>query len=207
MSVKTMKVSVCILFACALSGCAALFTPEVEVALLKLERGQYALDKTHASLLFKVSHMGLSTFVGRFNEMDASLDFNPEKPLESQLQAVVNMATVDVNNTALSDMLRGGSWFNTEAYPQATFTTVSVIQTSEHTFTFKGMLTFLGNTQSVNVDVTFHGGANVLLTGKYTLGFSATTTFKRSDFGMTTYIPAVGDEITLEAHAEFQKTN
>ena len=58
----------------------------------------------------------------------------------------------------------------------------------------------------MTLDVTFNGGADSLLTGRYTLGFAATGTLLRSTFGLGAYAPAVGDEVTLEIHAEFQRT-
>ena len=57
----------------------------------------------------------------------------------------------------------------------------------------------------ITVSATFHGGANNILSGKYTLGFSAQSTFSRSDFGMDKYVPLVGEEVTIEVYAEFLK--
>jgi len=72
-------------------------------------------------------------------------------------------------------------------------------------FDFTGNLDWRGIVKPLTVSVTFHGGANNILSQKYTLGFSAQGSFLRSDFGMDAYIPIVGDNIELEVFAEFQK--
>jgi polyisoprenoid-binding protein YceI len=183
----------------------SLLTPSVETRLQDLRSGQYQIDKKHVSLIFKIGHMNLSTFVGRFNEVDATLDFDPANVAATRLDANVNVASVDVNNPDLEESLRGSSWFDTKQYPQATFTTLKVEPKDGNTFRFAGNLTLHGVTAPVTLDVTFHGGATNMLTSYYTLGFSATGTIKRSVFGMDSYIPMIGDDVALEVYAEFQK--
>jgi len=96
-----------------------------------------------------------------------------------------------------------GTWFNQAKHPQARFSTLSVRQIQGIEFEFTGNLEWRGVTKPVVLLVTFHGGANNVLSGKYTLGFSAQGSFKRSEFGMDAYIPLVGDEVVIEAEAEF----
>jgi polyisoprenoid-binding protein YceI len=170
-----------------------------------LEKGAYQLDPAHVTVLFKINHMGLSTFVGRFNKVDASLEFDPANIAAARLSAVINIASIDVNNTSLEDTLRGGSWFDTEKYPQAFFTTSHVSVIDRDTAVFTGNLTLHGVTAPIDLTVHFNGGANNMLTGFYTLGFSATSTFNRSAYGIDYLIPAIGDQIDLEVFAEFQQ--
>jgi len=191
-----------------LSGCSYLLTPSVEPQITQLEKGQYQLDPEHTTVLFKVQHLGLSTYVGRFNDMSASLNFEPNKMAQSSLQAKVQTNSVDVNNKSLEDTLRGDSWFHTEQFPEAVLKTLSVTPTDkDNQFQFNAELTLLGVTKPVTLNATFHGGANNMLTGFYTLGFSATGSIKRSDFGMDQYIPMVGDRVDIEIYAEFQKVD
>ena len=76
---------------------------------------------------------------------------------------------------------------------------------SDNDFKFTGNLDWRGVVKPIELTVTFHGGANNILTQKYTLGFSDKGSFKRSDFGMDAYIPLVADEINLEVFSEFQR--
>jgi len=187
------------------AGCVSLLTPKVEQEVAQLKSGSYGLDQSHAALLFKVQHLGLSTYVGRFNTLDASLEFNPGKLAETRLTALVDMASIDINDESLAKRIRGPQWFNVGKYPQAKFSTLEVKPLSENRFGFIGQLDWRGIIKPITLTVTFHGGANNILTGKYTLGFSAEGHFNRSDFGLDAYLPLVGDRIELEGHAEFQK--
>lgn len=192
-----------------LTSCASLLAPlvapKVKTDIASLRAGQYSLDKSHAAVLFKVQHLGLSTYVGRFNELDASLEFNPDNIAAAKLSAVIEMASLDINDDDLKRDLMGRSWFNQKAYPQASFTTLRVNPVSENTFDFVGELNWRGVRRPIVMTAVFHGGANNVLTGKYTLGFSAAGRFKRSDFNMGDFVPLVGDEVTIEAFAEFQR--
>jgi len=189
----------------SLSSCIAWLAPDVEVELTELRAGQYSLDKYHASLLFKVQHLGLSTYVGRFNDFDASLDFDPENMADAKLDAVIEIESLDINDPGLKLDLMERAWLDQANYPQAVFSTVSVEPISENSFEFVGNLDWRGVVKPVSMEVTFHGGADNLLTGKYTLGFSAKGSFSRSDFGMDAYSSMVGDEVQIETYAEFQR--
>jgi len=194
---------VCILV--SLTGCAALLTPNVKTELQELRAGEYKLDKSHTSVIFKITHLGLSTYVGRFNDYDASLDFDPDNIAATNLEAKVLPSSVDTNNEKLEKTLQESDWFNTAEYPEINFTTESVELQTDNTFLFTGLVTLRGVTKPVTLNAKFNGGAVNILTAKYTLGFEATTTIKRSDFGMDEYIPLVGDDVQIEIYAEFQK--
>ncbi|MGZ9897471.1 YceI family protein [Shewanella gaetbuli] len=189
----------------SLSGCISWVTPNVESSITDLKDGEYKLDPNHAALIFKIEHLGLSTYVGRFNQFDASLNFSPKNMTDAQLEAIVEINSIDVNNSKLEKTLQNTTWFNSEQFPQAHFISETVTPISENQFNFNGQLTLRGVTKPVTFSATFHGGADNWMTGKYTLGFSAKGKINRSDFEMSSYIPMVGDEIELEIYAEFLK--
>ncbi|RYZ95796.1 MAG: polyisoprenoid-binding protein [Moraxellaceae bacterium] len=189
----------------ALSACGYLINPTVKTGVINLEPGSYQIDKQHTSVLFKINHMGMSTFVGRFNSVEASLEFDPAHMEKARLSAVINIASIDVNNAELEQTLRVSNWFDADKYPQALFTTTSVELISESRAKFSGALSLHGHTVPIVVYVAFNGGADNMLTGRYTLGFTATTSFKRSQFGMDYLVPAIGDQVNVEVFAEFQK--
>ncbi|MBT8142503.1 MAG: polyisoprenoid-binding protein [Gammaproteobacteria bacterium] len=199
-------VRVNLILACVvLSGCLSFITPTVKTELSELRAGQYQLDKSHTSVVFKIGHMGLSTYVGRFNDFDASLDFDPENIQALQLDTLVYPASVDVNNAKLQNTLQESDWFATHEYPEIRFVTTEVKQGSGNQLLISGELTLRGISKSIELRSKFNGGAVNMLTAKYTLGFEASTTIKRSDFGMHEFIPLVADEVEIEIHAEFQK--
>ena len=205
MFIKTLKLTTALVIYVFLSACAALIQPNLDNEIESLEPGEYKVDPRHTSVLFKVSHLGFAKYVGRFNEFEASLDFDPEKFADAKLTARVAMASVDVNSEKFEKTLTGFSWFNVSQYPYATFETTAVKLTGENQAVFTGDMTFLDRTVPVDIDVKFNGGGVNLLTSSYTIGFEAHTRFKRSDFGLSKFIPAIGDEIELEIHAEFKR--
>ncbi len=197
---------VVILYCCALLvACGYLIQPTIKTGIVNLEKGSYKIDPQHTTVLFKIMHMGMSTFVGRFNQVDASLEFDPKNMADAKLSALINLSSIDVNNKELEETLKGDSWFATGKYPQAIFKTTSVKMIDETHAVFTGDLSLHGVTAPVELTVNFVGGGDNMLTGHYTLGFSATTHFNRSQFGIDYLIPAVSDSVNVEVFAEFQK--
>lgn len=201
----SIKILLVIVIGVFLASCGTLIKPNVKTGLVQLEKGSYKLDQTHVAVLFKINHMGLSTFVGRFNKVDATLEFDPNNIAAAKLSAIIDVASLDTNNRDLEETLRGSSWLDTEKYPQALFKTTSVSVLDQNSAIFSGELTLHGVTAPINLTVTFNGGAHNMLAGFYTLGFSATSTFNRSTFGVDYLIPAIGDAVAIEVFAEFQQ--
>ncbi|MFT6304361.1 MAG: polyisoprenoid-binding protein YceI [Pseudomonadales bacterium] len=156
---------------------------------------------------FNIEHLGLSTIVGRFNSVEATLDFDPTSLEELQLDGVIDVASIDMNNESLENRLRGADWLNTQKFPEAQFQTTSITATQNNDFVIAGEFSLRGITRPMSLNATFKGGADNLLTGKYTLGFSANGSFLRSDFGIDAFAALVADEVFIEIHAEFQKNN
>ena len=182
-----------------------LITPKVNSEFTELRSGQYNLDKSHAALIFKIQHMGLSTYVGRFKEFDASLDFDPINLEATQIDAQIQIDSLDINDENLKDDLMGRAWFNQKSFPVAGIKTNNVEKVSANQIKLITILSWRGVEKPIELVATFHGGATNILTGKYTLGFSAVGSFRRSDFGMSQFIPLVGDEVAIEVFGEFQR--
>jgi len=186
-----------------LSGCVSLLAPSVSSKLEALRAGQYTLDKSHATLLFKVEHFGLSEYVGRFNEFDATLDFDSENIEQTKLEAIIEMKSLDINHQSLRIQLLSPKWLDQANHSQAKLTSVGLRQVSESNFELNGNLAWRGITKPIVLQVKFNGGANNLLTRKYTIGFHASGSFLRSDYGLKTYLPIVGDKVKIDVYAEF----
>jgi polyisoprenoid-binding protein YceI len=195
----------------ALTGCLAAcgyLLPRAETAApSELPAGAYRLDPEHATLLFKIDHLGFSKLVGRFDRFEATLSFDPENPAASRLSARIDPESIDFDLPEFEAELRGPDWFDVARFPEAGFESRDIEVTGETTGRIAGDLTLHGVTQPATLDVTFNGGGDSLLTGRYTLGFAATGTLSRSAFGLGAYAPAVGDEVVLEIHAEFQRVD
>ncbi len=192
-----------------LVSCDRILTPDFNTEITEVRAGAYTLDPDHATLLWKINHLGFSTFIGRFNDFDAALDFDPEDVENASLEVVINTAGLDINNETFAEELRGDDWFNVEQFPQAVFRTTSFVEAiDEDTFVFQGDLTLLGVTAPINLEINFHGAGRNFLTRSYTVGFSANGTFQRSDFGLDRFTSfGVGDDIELEIHVEFMASS
>lgn len=186
---------------------AADMTPYAE-----MPAGAYEVDKTHASLVWKVSHLGLADYTARFTSFDADLDFNPEDPTQSKLVVSVDPLSLETDypNPEVEDfdkkLSTSESWFNAGAYPAITFTSTAIEMTGENTGKVTGDLEMLGVTKPLTLDVTFNGAYAEKPFGKMpALGFSAHGVMKRSDWGFDTYVPAIGDEVEIVIETEFHK--
>lgn len=167
--------------------------------------GDYVLDTSHASVVFTISHIGYSNYTGRFNVLDAQLHFDAKNPAKSTLKATVTPASVDTHNSTLEAELASKNWFNTDAFPEATFVSKSIVKSGPNKGKITGDLTLMGVTKPMTLDVVFNGGGNDPFAKKQKLGFSGHAVIKRSDFGMSAYIPTVADAVTLDIEAEFFK--
>lgn len=189
----------------AAGGCAALITPNFSTELSELRAGEYQLDPEHAYVHFRIQHLGLSTIVGNFNTVQGSLDFDPTQIENLALQGKLLAASIDLNNEDLQQRLLGAQWLNAAEFPEIEFKSGLVSQSNTGDIEIAGTLSMRGQTRPVILAAKFNGGADNILTGKYTLGFSASTVVNRSEFGMDAFAALIGDEIKIELHGEFQR--
>ena len=205
LSSSLVRLAVVLVGTSLLFSCNRLLTPDQTTEVTEVRAGQYVLDPNHATLIWKLNHLGFSTFLGSFNDFEASLDFDPENIENASLEVVIDTASLDVDLPEFEEELRGDNWFDVAAFPQAIFRTTRYIEAiDDDSFIFEGDLTLLGTTAPVSLEVNFHGGGRNFLTRSYTVGFSGSAIFNRSDFGLDRFTSfGVGDEIELEIHVEF----
>jgi polyisoprenoid-binding protein YceI len=169
-----------------------------------IRSGHYVLDPAHGSVHFRVDHMGYSTYIARFNDINAQFDFDNSRPELSTLIVSIRADSIDSGTKKMDALIAGHEFLNTERYPDIVFRADGVTIVDERSGFINGTLTFHGVTRPQPLQLTFRGGARNFLTGKYTLGFSASASLRRSDYNMGAYVPLVGDEVTIEIEAEFQ---
>ncbi len=194
--------------------------PEAIAAIaIAAPAGVYTLDKSHAAVTFQVMHLGLSNYTARFTDFDAQLTLDPANPTASSVTATINPASVETDYAGDyrathrgsayrswdEDLARNPSWFNAVAHPTISFQSTGLTLTGERTGTMTGNLTFLGQTHPVTLDVTFNGEhvPHPFRPGIAAIGFSARGTLNRSTWGMSNYVPNIGDAVNLIIEAEF----
>lgn len=173
--------------------------------LAQVEGGHFAVDKSHAKIIFSTTHFGFSTYYGIFTDFDAKLDFDPKAPAKSALDVTINTDGIDTTNPKLDAHLKSPDFFDAAKFPTATFKATKIDVTGKTTGTITGDLTLHGVTKPVTLKATFNGGGVNPLSKAYVLGFNATGTIKRTEFGITTYAPLVGDDVELTISAEFDR--
>jgi polyisoprenoid-binding protein YceI len=189
------------------AGCTpvAVLTHHVNPRPLEVPAGQYQLDHDHWSVLFDVDHLQYSHFVMRFDKVTAQLDVGRSGLDSAHVSAMIDASSVDTNVPQLNRLVSGSQMFDAARNPTIRFDGAGWQPTGDHDGTLTGALTVRGVTRPVTLHVAFNGAAPDPLTKLDKLGFSAEGTFKRSDFGLTTWYPAVGDEVRVRIQAEFVK--
>jgi polyisoprenoid-binding protein YceI len=163
----------------------------------------YTIDSNHTQVLFTYNHFGLSNITGRFGDVTGTFAFDAVDPTNSTVAVTIPIESVSMGVPKLDAHLKMADFFEVETYPTATFTSTKVTAAGDNRLSVAGDLTIHGVTRPVVLDVTINKIGEHPMTKTPAVGFDATTTLKRSDFGVGAYVPNVGDEvkvrITLEA--------
>ncbi|MEP1143908.1 MAG: YceI family protein [Henriciella sp.] len=194
------------------AGLLALSLPAQAAPTLEgVATGLYELEKTHAFLTWTVKHNGISGYTVNFTDFDADLAFDAETPANSQLSVTINPLMMNTNYPDAekkvdweTELATDARFMNAGEFPTITFASTSVDQTGDAEGTVTGDLTFLGVTKPVTLDVTYGGVANPPWFGQRdVIGFTASTTITRSDFGSTSLGGVISDDVTIEFSGEF----
>jgi len=164
----------------------------------------FKLDPGHTYVLWRINHLGFSEQVGKWYA-DGTLILDKDKPQNSKLNVIINVANMITGIPELDKHLRGESFFDTTKFPTATFVSDKIDIINQTSAMVHGLLTVRGVTKPVTLKVVLNKAGNNPITNKYIVGFSATANLKRSDFGMSAYLPALGDNVDLFISAEAQK--
>lgn len=160
----------------------------------------YTIDSSHSTVQFVVAHLGVSRVVGRFNEISGDFTCDVAKMPASSVRINLKSASIDTALAQRDADLRSSDFFRVAEYPEIRFTSASVTGTPEK-FALAGMMRLLGVSRPVTFQVSKIGESRDPW-GGYRAGFEATTTLKRSDFGMRYMLGPIGDDITVTVDIE-----
>lgn len=170
----------------------------------KVQSGTYEIEPTHTKVIFAINHLGYSTYYGAFPKAEGTLVLNAADPSKSVLNVTVDVTAISTDLPALNEHLLAPDFFDAAKFPKATFKSTKVEPAGKNKAKVTGDLTLKGVTKPVVLDVTFNQAGPNFINKVYSVGFDATATIKRSDFGVSAYVPAVGDEVTLRIGSELQ---
>jgi polyisoprenoid-binding protein YceI len=162
----------------------------------------FDLDPVHTQIVFSVEHAGFSMSTGKLLRPTGMVLFDEKNWAASSVQVEMQAANVEFDDADWNKAVRGKSYFNAEEFPTLRFVSTACVKTSADAGFLTGELTLLGVSKTVQLNVTFNKRARHPYTLKDTLGFSATGSLKRSDFGMLATAKTVGDLVSLRISLE-----
>jgi polyisoprenoid-binding protein YceI len=169
------------------------------------EAADYTIDPTHSHVLFTIDHLGFAKMVGLFSDFSGNISFDPSNVPGSKLNVTIKTDSLQTQFAPRDKDLKGADWFNITEFPEMTFVGTEFLKTDDHTGTVTGKLTLHGVTKPVTLKVVVNKVGQNPLDKIDSAGFSARGTFKRSDFGMKTYLGAIGDDVDLVIEIEAKK--
>jgi polyisoprenoid-binding protein YceI len=161
----------------------------------------YIFDPIHSFVVYHINHFGFSNLSGKWS-FNGNVILDTVKPQNSKVNITIPLAQIDTDVPALNAHLSGKLFFDVANYPNATFVSNKVTVTGRNTANVQGILTLHGYSHTVVLDVLLNKMDTNLVTEKKAVGFSAQTHIKRSDFGIITLLPEVGDDVNIDIEAE-----
>lgn len=169
---------------------------------IKPVAGTYQLDPSHTDVLVQWTHFGFSQPSAQFGISEGTLTWDADDVSKSSVQVSIPVTAIDTFVDKLDEHLKSGDFFDAGKFPTATFKSTSVAAAGTNKLTVTGDLTIRDVTKPVTLDVTLNGAGEHPMLKKQAIGFSATGTIKRSDFGVGAYAPNVSDDVQLRITTE-----
>lgn len=168
---------------------------------------QWQLDDSHTRVGFSVNHLGFSTTMGRFNDVQGMVNYDIKDPSKTKLNFTVATDSIDTNWEARDKHLKTDEFFNVAKYPTMTFKSTKVSFINPQQAKVTGDFTMLGQTKPLTLDVTLNKIANSPVTKEPVIGFRATGIIDRAAYGMTAFAAGITTDVPIQIDGELvQKT-
>lgn len=201
---KTFKLSMVVSGILLASAAAAASAQTPAPTLGSVRAGTYAVDSYHTEVGFSLSHFGFTSYSGLFSGATGSLHLEPGNLAATRLDVSIPVQSIQTTVPVLTDELKGEKWFDVSKFPQATFTSTNVSVADSGEITIAGNFTLHGVTKPIVLHAHLVGAGINPIDKAYTVGFQANGTIKRTDFGVSLYAPAVGDDVELSIAGAFE---
>jgi polyisoprenoid-binding protein YceI len=173
--------------------------------ILSAQAGEtYTLDPSHSYVLWRINHFGFSNPSGKWMA-NGTLNLDEKNPQNSTVNVTIQVADIITGIPKLDEHLKSKAFFDVQQYPTATFVSKKVTVKGKDMATVEGMLTLHGIAKPVTLEVKLNKLGTNPINEKAGAGFSATTQINRSDFGISTLSPGLGDEVKLDIEVEAYK--
>ncbi|GAB3096885.1 YceI family protein [Lysobacter terrae] len=162
----------------------------------------YKIDPNHTNVLAGWTHFGFSHPTARFNDVDGVIVYDAADVAKSSVKVTLPLSGLASGVPDLDEHLRSDDFFDAAKYPTITFNSTKTEAAGDNKLRVSGDLTVHGVTKPVVLDVTLNKAGVHPLGNRAAVGFDASTTIKRSDFGVAKFVPNVSDEITIRITTE-----
>ncbi|MEF9957317.1 MAG: YceI family protein [Acinetobacter sp.] len=162
----------------------------------------YKIDPTHTATVFSWNHLGFSTPSANFTDIQGVIKVDNAKPANSSVEVTIPLSSINSSVAALDKEFQQEAWFNAAKYPNITFKSTKVETKDKKHFKITGDLTVKGVTKPVVLDAVLNKQGEHPMLKVPAIGFNATTSFNRSEFDIGSYVPMVGDKITVNITTE-----
>jgi polyisoprenoid-binding protein YceI len=157
--------------------------------------GAYEIDPVHSTIVFGITHLGVSYFYGRINAPYGTFTFDPENPSAASFQITASTDKIDTGNPRRDGHLKSADFFNARQFPTITFASTAVRKSAGKTYQVTGNLTMHGVTKQITVSLEHVGSASGARGDL--CGFKTAFTLNRSDYGIDYMPEGLGQEVTV----------
>ena len=162
----------------------------------------YKIDPTHTTVLAQWNHFGFSNPSASFGNVEGTLVYDAADVARSSVEVTLPLSGLEGFSAKFNEHLRSTDFFDAAKFPKATFKSTKVEAAGEGKLKVTGDLTIKDVTKPVVLDVTLNKAADHPMLKTAAIGFDATATISRTEFGVGAYVPNVGDEVTLRITTE-----
>ena len=161
----------------------------------------YEFDAGHSRIWFDVNHQGYSIMRGLFRDFGGTFNYDASDPTASSLDITIDAASINMFHDGLNDHLKRDDFFGVETNPTLHFVSTGIASSGDNQFVMQGDLTILGETNSVSLEVVQNQFGQTR-NGADKVGFSASTSLDRTDYGMTFGVPNIGADVSISIQIE-----
>jgi len=164
----------------------------------------YKIDATHSSINYSLRHI-LSKYTSSFTKLSGEITVDRDNLENSSVTATIDVANLTTDSEGRDKHIKSPDFFDTAKFPNATFKSKSWKKTGENTFDVTGDLTIKDITKEVVLKTTLLGFGPGMRPGTLLSGWEATTTIKKSEFGLAgpaMLQKALGDDVAITINIE-----
>jgi len=162
----------------------------------------WQIDPVHTRVVFSVEHAGFAQSLATLSGPEGVLRFDPDDWANASVDVRLPLSRLDFGDADWNRTMLGRRWFDAERHPEIRFTSTSVEPTGPDTARITGTLALAGTSHEAVLDVRMNAAKRNPMNFRRTVGFSATATLDRRDFGMPAYPNVIGQAVSVRIEVE-----